>query len=120
MCVLCHLPPCREEKRVAGVLQSQMAEIKQREEEAAQMEREQAGLLREQAELEKLVSAATATVPREPSLSADCFFLSSSCNAIEHHLRRRRGNKTKRKERKWSWGELLSSCGLYPPVLVDQ
>ena len=52
---------------MAAVLQSQMAEIKRREEEAALMERERAGLLREQAELEKVVSSAT-TVCREPSL----------------------------------------------------
>ena len=47
---------------MAGVLESQMAEIKQREEEAAQMERERAGLLREQAELEKVVSSSNTTL----------------------------------------------------------
>ena len=47
---------------MAGVLESQMAEIKQREEEAAQMERERAGLLREQAELEEVVSSSNTTL----------------------------------------------------------
>ena len=84
--MLCHHNlPCSEEKRVADVLQSQIAEIKRREEEAAQMEQERASLLREQAELERVVR--TAAPQQQQSRESGCvrmfllvFFSSSNVN----------------------------------------
>ena len=36
-----------------------------------------------------------------------------------HRLRRRRGSKMKRQERKWSWGELISTVRLFVLVLME-
>lgn len=88
---------------MAGVLESQVAEVKRREEEAALMERERAGLLREQAELEKVVSSASTTAFRRIRLSqlfCLCFFL--LCNPSVTIFRRRNGNNMRRQGRKWS------------------
>ena len=104
---------------MAAVLQSQMAEIKRREEEAALMEQERAGLLREQAELEKVVSSAT-TVSREPSLLAVLISLPYYNAIATPHCRRRRGNKMKRQGRKWSWGELMLTVMCDALVLMKQ
>jgi len=46
---------CREEKRNAKMLQSQMAEVKRREEEATMLEQEENALLQQQWQLEEAV-----------------------------------------------------------------